>query len=92
MISAPPFSALSRLIGIPVSDNQGVIVGNVTDILVDHTDGRIAYIQLLLDSGSTNGKRSITLPWSSFRSTIDAPTVLELRVGRQTLIALLAGE
>ena len=92
MISAPPFSALSRLIGIPVCDNQGVIIGNVTDILVDHTDGRIAYIQLLLEGSSSQGNRNLTVPWSSFRSTIDAPTVLELRVGRQTLVALLTGE
>lgn len=92
MNSAPPFSALSRLIGIPVSDNQGVIVGNVMDILVDHTDGRVAYIQLLLDNGSTDGNRNITVPWSSFRSTPDAPNVLELRVGRPTLMSLLTGE
>lgn len=92
MISAAPFSTLSSLIGIPVSDNQGVIIGNVTDILVDHTDGRIAYIQLLLDRHSGDTNRNITVPWSSFRATIDAPTVLELRVGRPTLIALLASE
>ena len=92
MISTPPFSALSRLIGIPVSDNQGVIIGWVTDILVDHADGRIAYIQLLLDRDKGDTTRSITVPWSSFRSTNDAPTVLELRVGRPTLVALLAGE
>lgn len=91
MISAPPFSALSGLIGIPVRDNQGVIVGNVTDILIDHTNGRIAYIQLLLDRSSTDTNQNITLPWSSFRSTLDAPTVLELRVGLRTLVALLAG-
>ena len=92
MISTEPFSPLSRLIGIPVSDNQGVIIGWVTDILVDHVDGRLAYIQLLLDRDKGETARSITVPWSSFRSTKDAPTVLELRVGRPTLVALLAGE
>ena len=92
MISTPPFSALSRLIGIPVSDNQGVIIGWVTDILVDHADGRIAYIQLLLDRDKSDATRNITVPWSSFRSTDDVPTVLELRVGRPTLVALLAGD
>lgn len=91
MISSPPFSALSRLIGIPVSDNQGVIIGWVTDILVDHVDGRVAYIQLLLDRDSSETTRNITVPWSTFRSTSDDPAVLELRVGRPTLVALLAG-
>lgn len=91
MISTPPFSALSRLIGIPVSDNQGVVIGWVTDILVDHVDGRVAYIQLLLDRDSSETTRNITVPWSTFRSTSDDPAVLELRVGRPTLVALLAG-
>lgn len=91
MISTPPFSTLSSLLGVPVRDNQGVIVGHVTDILVDHINGRIAYIELLLDHTSSDITRKITVPWSSFRSTKDAPTNLELRVGRPTLVALLAG-
>lgn len=91
MISTPPFSTLSSLLGVPVRDNQGVIVGHVTDILVDHINGRIAYIELLLDRKSSDTNRKITVPWSSFRSSKDAPTNLELRVGRPTLVALLAG-
>jgi hypothetical protein len=92
MISAPPFSALSRLIGAPVSDNHGVNVGHVTDILVDRSDGRIAYIQLRLDFGRVDRACNIKLPWSSFHPAAGEPPVLQLRVGRPTLRALLAGD
>lgn len=92
MISTPPFSALSRLIGTSVSDNQGVKVGHVTDILIDQSDGRIAYIQLYLDCNNVDRTRNIQLPWSSFHPANGDPSALQLRVGRLTLRALLAGD
>ena len=90
MISASPFSALSRLIGTPVSDNQGVRVGYVTDILVDQSDGRIAYIRLYLDCDKGVATRNFELPWSSFHPASGDAPALQLRVGQPTLLALLA--
>jgi len=91
MINRPTFAALSGLIDKPVTDNQGITVGHVTDILVDHLDGRIAYLQFRFDGDDGLQGRYITVPWSSIRPTASVTTGIELRVGRPTLEALVSG-
>jgi len=91
MTRPPAFAALSRLIDKPVTDNQGITVGHITDILVDHIDGRVAYLQFRLDGDDGLRGRYITVPWSSIRPTATVTTGVELRVGRPTLEALVSG-
>jgi len=91
MTNPPAFAALSRLIDKPVTDNQGITVGHITDILVDHRNGRIAYLQFRFDGDDRLQGRYITVPWSSIRPAATVASGVELRVGRPTLEALVYG-
>ena len=84
----PGFSQLSDLVGTPVVDSQGTLVGRLREFLIDEIDGRIAYIQFELTSDQNDTDRRITVPWSSIQSAKKSPCGWKLSVGKATLEAL----
>jgi sporulation protein YlmC with PRC-barrel domain len=84
----PGFSPLSDLVGMPVVDSQGTVVGQLSEFLIDEVDGRIAYIQFELTRDHSDVGRRITVPWSSIQSTRKSRSGWRLSVGKSTLDAL----
>jgi sporulation protein YlmC with PRC-barrel domain len=84
----PGFAPVSNLIGTPIVDSDGAIIGEVREFLIDETDGRIAYIQFELDREGSRAGQRITIPWSSIRSAAKSRAGWRLSVGKATLQAL----
>jgi len=82
------FSPLTELVGTPIIDIDRTIIGHLGEIFFDHSEGRIAYVQIHLDVGSGEA-RKLTVPWSSVVRTDAAKARLQLRVHRSALDALL---
>jgi sporulation protein YlmC with PRC-barrel domain len=79
------FAPVSNLIGTPILDLQGLVVGHVMEFLVDEDDGRIAYVEFDFRPGKRGPERRITVPWSTIRPSSSG---WQLRVGRATLDSL----
>jgi hypothetical protein len=79
------FAAVSQLIGTPILDRQGSVVGHVMEFLVDEHNGRIAYIEFDFRQGHRGPDRCDTVPWSTLRPSSSG---WQLCVGRATLDSL----
>jgi sporulation protein YlmC with PRC-barrel domain len=79
------FIAFSELAVAPVSDSHGRPVGEVTDIILDAGDSRIAYIRirLLTSDGIDSGR--VTVPWSAVSLSNDEEPILRIAARRGTL-------
>ena len=91
MNNSNSFSPLSHLIGTPIADVDGVPVGRVIEILVDGTEGRLAYLQFTFEAGPPSQVRKLTIPWSIAEPPADRTGCLRLRVHRSALQALAGG-
>ncbi len=88
MIQSNRFSPLSRLLGTQIADIHGVIVGHVTELLVDEADGRLAYVQIDLGSGGDNWRKPVTVPFSTISVGKQSGDTWQLRVGKSALVTL----
>lgn len=59
----------STLTGAPVSDSAGQRVGQIQDIIINPTTGRIDFITLSLNSENNNGGKTIPVPWPLLRTS-----------------------
>lgn len=79
------FYPMQELIGVRVADNGGNRLGSIAEFLIDGTEGRIAYVRILLDDVPDRRGREVTVPWSSLRVSAHGQSVWQLRAGRSTL-------
>jgi sporulation protein YlmC with PRC-barrel domain len=88
MPGQPTFSPLSELLGMPIFDITGTRVGHVIELLVDETDGRIAYVRFGLCRDSSARDREITVPWSAMRTADRHLSGWQVCAGKSTLRSL----
>ncbi len=88
MIQSNRFSPLSRFLGTQITDAHGVIVGHVTEILVDEADGRLAYVQIHLGHDVENCRNQVTVPYSTISANKQSGETWQLRVAKSALVTL----
>lgn len=60
-----PFKSSQQLLGKAIRDSDGLVVGHVLELLLDVTDGRIAYVGIALAESEDGARRRATIPWSA---------------------------
>jgi len=90
MRSSSEFASLSSLLGAPMADVRGEVVGHITELLVDRQDGRVAYVQFSLVNKPHAADGRITVPWSTVNAAQSTDAALHLRVKKSALITLVA--
>lgn len=90
MTDQAQFPPVTGLLGTAICDVEGVVVGHVSEFLVDEHEGRIAYIQFSLSSDDSAPRRRITVPWSALTSSNGRGTTWQLRVPVAALRALVS--
>lgn len=48
-----------------IRDNHGERVGHVSDLILDLSEGRVAYVGIDLHSDEANCRKRATIPWSA---------------------------
>ena len=79
------FAPLTEILGIPIVDINGALVGNLTELLIDESDGRIAYVRFRLNGVNESVDREMTVPWSAMSATDRIASGWQLCVGKSTL-------
>jgi sporulation protein YlmC with PRC-barrel domain len=75
----------SRLVGKNVQDTQGKNIGEIKDVIVDATNGRVHYAVLGFDPGWFKSEKLYAFPLSQFRPGDDRGDRLVLNVTKERL-------
>jgi sporulation protein YlmC with PRC-barrel domain len=83
------FEPLTRLSGTLIRDSQGEFVGRLTDLIVDVSDARLAYLSIALHPLNGGDDRfRVTVPWSIVTVERGANGGLRVAVRRKTLMRI----
>lgn len=79
----------TRLSGTSIRDSRGERVGRLTDLIVDVSDARLAYVRIALHPlNGGNDRFRVTVPWSIVSVDRGAGGELRVAVRRETLMRL----
>ena len=59
----------TKICGAPVTDRDGAALGSITDFMVDHATGNLAYAVLSHGGVLGVGEKLFAVPWAAF--TVD---------------------
>ena len=82
--SIPTILSASSLINASVGTPQGEDLGKIRDLMVDHENGRIAYVVMSFGGTLATNEKLVAIPWGAlYVDTMQQVIVLD--VDRQTL-------
>lgn len=81
----PAYEQISRLMNSEVFDRSGRPSGEIKDVLVDVTEGRIEYVLLALPPDGLRRVRYVTVPWSIFANAEEVDGRCKISVRREAL-------
>lgn len=79
---APDSTAVesSKLIGVKVKNNQGKDVGEIDQLIIDQSDGRVTHVVVGKGGVLGIGEQKVVLPWSDVKTQPDPTNRLRMVV------------
>jgi sporulation protein YlmC with PRC-barrel domain len=85
------FWQLTDLLHWTTRDVRGQPVGHVVDVIIDASEGRIAYLRIQMNDPGTGPDIGITVPWSAISRISDSQRDIWIAARRDTLLRLGSG-
>jgi sporulation protein YlmC with PRC-barrel domain len=73
---SPPLLTASALLGMPVTTADGARLGQLNDVLIDPTEGRITLVIVAAGRRFGFGGRFVALPWPMLRPVANGMSVV----------------
>jgi sporulation protein YlmC with PRC-barrel domain len=75
-LHSPPVFATRALLGVPITTADGARLGQLDDVLIDPTEGRIIMVIVAAGGRFGLGGRFMVLPWTMVRPAADGTALV----------------
>jgi sporulation protein YlmC with PRC-barrel domain len=75
-LQSPPVFATRALLGVPITTADGAQLGQLDDVLIDPTEGRITMVIVAAGGRFGLGGRFMVLPWTMLRPAADGTALV----------------
>jgi len=75
-LPSPPVFATRALLGVPITTADGAQLGQLDDVLIDPTEGRITMVIVAAGGRFGIGGRFVVLPWTMLRPAADGTALV----------------
>jgi len=75
-LHSPPAFATRALLGVPITTADGAQLGQLDDVLIDPTEGRITMVIVAAGGRFGLGGRFMVLPWTMLRPAADGTALV----------------
>jgi sporulation protein YlmC with PRC-barrel domain len=75
-LHSPPVFATRALLGVPITTADGAQLGQLDDVLIDPTEGRITMVIVAAGGRFGLGGRFMVLPWTMLRPATDGTALV----------------
>jgi sporulation protein YlmC with PRC-barrel domain len=82
--SSSSYVPTSKLVGRKIKSSQGEEIGVIKDVVLDRSNGSMAYTVVSTGNAQTGGGKTVVVPWALYSPTSDAST-LRVNVDRDKI-------
>lgn len=79
---------LTDLLQWTTRDIDGHAVGQVADVIIDQSEGRVAYLRIRMNGPDPDPKLLITVPWSAISRFSPTQGDVQIAARKETLVRL----